>query len=46
MDQEQQSIFDEYKLSRHMIQMTDARIIGCDFENKKPFLGEPSYHNW
>ena len=44
MDQEQQSIFDAYKFSRHMIQMTDARIIGCDFENKKPFLGEPSYH--
>jgi len=38
VDQEQQSIFDEYKFSRHMIQMTDARIIGCDFENKKTFF--------
>lgn len=44
VDQDKQSIFDEYKFSRHMIQMRDARIIGCDFENKNPFSGESSFN--
>ncbi len=44
MDQEKQSIYEEYKLSRHVIQMTDARIIGCNFENITPFLDDFSFN--
>lgn len=44
MQQEKESIYDAYKFSRHIIQMKDARIIECNFENRKPFLSEQSFN--
>jgi preprotein translocase subunit SecB len=35
--QDNKEIYDEYVFARHAIQMEDARVVKCNFENKIPF---------